>query len=125
MSATPESSASAPRPASRGHRGFYAFIGHRLSGVALAIFLPLHFLVLGTALEGATTFDSFLAFTDNPLVKAAEWGLVMFLSLHLLLGLRLLLLELGTWKGLRHGWIHWSAGLAVALGLAFLAVVSS
>ena len=43
------------RPASRREPGYRAFIAHRLSGLALAIFLPLHFLALGLALATAAT----------------------------------------------------------------------
>ncbi len=81
----------------RNHKSYIAAIGHRLSGVALAIFLPFHFLLLGTALEGAEGLDAALAFTDSPLVKIAEWGLVMLLALHLLFGLRVLALEFSSW----------------------------
>ena len=37
--------------ASRAHPGFVAALVHRLSGLALAVFLPLHFLALGLAFE--------------------------------------------------------------------------
>ena len=40
--------------------GWWAAFGHRISGVALALFLPLHFLALGLALEGAGSLDAFL-----------------------------------------------------------------
>ena len=33
---------------------------HRLSGLALAIFLPLHFLALGLAIDGEARLDGFL-----------------------------------------------------------------
>ena len=44
----------------QGHkrRGFIAALLHRVSGVALAIFLPMHFLALGTSLHGADALDS-------------------------------------------------------------------
>ena len=45
---------------------------HRLSGLALAIFLPLHFLALGLAIQGEARLQTFLRWTDQPLVKAAE-----------------------------------------------------
>ena len=57
---------------SRNHPGFWAFTAHRLSGVVLALFLPVHFLLLGTAMEGASGLDGALALTENPLVKIAE-----------------------------------------------------
>ena len=111
-----------PRPASRRGAGYRAFLAHRLSGLALAAFLPLHFLILGLALEGTEPLDRFLEFADLPLVKAAEWGLVVLLAIHLTLGARLLVLELGPWRGLRTAWIGWAAGVAAVVGLAFLTV---
>ena len=111
-----------PAPESRRGAGYRAFLVHRISGLALALFLPLHFLTLGLALEGAESLDRFLAFADLPLVKAAEWGLVVLLAVHLTLGARLLVLELGPWRGLRTAWIGWAAGVAAVIGLAFLVV---
>lgn len=112
-----------PAPASRRSAGYRAFLAHRLSGLALALFLPVHFLTLGLALEGTKALDRFLAFAELPLVKAAEWGLVVLLAVHLVLGARLLVLELGSWRGLRPAWIGWAAGIAAAVGLAFIAAV--
>lgn len=111
-----------PAPESRRGAGYRAFLAHRLSGLALAVFLPLHFLTLGLALEGAEALDRFLAFAELPLVKAAEWGLVVLLAVHLVLGARLLVLELGRWRGMRTSWIGWAVGIATVTGLAFLAV---
>jgi fumarate reductase subunit D len=74
-----------------------AFI-HRLSGIGLAIFLPMHFLALGLAIEGAANLDGFLKWTENPFVKAAEAGLVVLLTLHLLGGIRVLLIENLSWQ---------------------------
>jgi fumarate reductase subunit D len=45
--------------ASHKQRGFIAAVLHRLSGIALAIFLPLHFLALATALDGANASTHF------------------------------------------------------------------
>jgi len=65
--------------AHRHHPAYWAFVLHRLSGVGLALFLPLHFLTLGLALEGHASLDQALAWFDAPLVKAAELGLVVLL----------------------------------------------
>jgi len=108
----------------RRHAGYTAFVVHRLSGVLLALFLPLHFLVLGLALEGARNLDAFLAFSELPWVKASEWGLVVLLSVHLLFGLRVLVLEFLPWRGARKRWIGWGAGLAAAVGVLFAVSVS-
>lgn len=74
-----------------------AALVHRLSGVALAVFLPVHLLVLGLALEGQGALDGFLRWTQYPLVKVAEGGLVFLLGVHLLGGLRILVIENLPW----------------------------
>ena len=81
----------------RGHAGWWAFALHRGSGLALALFLPLHFLVLGAALNGAGALDGALAWTEGPWVKASEVALVFLLAAHLGGGLRLLLVEFHGW----------------------------
>ncbi|HBO82920.1 MAG TPA: succinate dehydrogenase, partial [Cupriavidus sp.] len=48
----------------RNHRAYWAFLGHRLSGLALGIFLPAHFYVLGLALDQRDRMDAFLKFAD-------------------------------------------------------------
>src|SRR6202011_1066977 len=65
------------------HRGSALWIAamvHRLSGLALAIFLPLHFLALGLAIDGEARLENFLRWTDQPLVKFAESGLLFLLT---------------------------------------------
>ena len=102
-----------------GHRSWWAFWLHRVSGLLLALFLPLHFMVLGQALTGPAALEGFLRFADAPLVKAAEWGLVTLLALHLACGVRLLLIEFGRATDLRKNWIAGGIGMAFAVGLAF------
>ena len=79
--------------ASHGQSGFLAALLHRLSGIALAVFLPIHFLALGTALRGADALDMFFAATHAPMVKGAELAIVVALALHMALGLRVLAIE--------------------------------
>ena len=103
----------------RSHPAYWAFLMHRWSGLALALFLPAHFWALGQALQGAAALDGFLQATDLPLFKAAEWGLVVLLSLHAVGGVRLLLIEFGPPSGLRKNWIAGALGFAAASGMAF------
>lgn len=108
----------------RNHRAYWAFLGHRLSGIALAVFLPVHFLMLGLALEGAATFDAALSLSRMLIVKIAEWALVVLLSIHLFFGLRLLVLELLPWpdpQNARTGWLLPGAAAALLTGMVFLA----
>ena len=93
---------------------WFAFIVHRISGVGLALFLPCHFYVLALALQGDTALDAFLSWSDAPVVKLAEWLLVLLLGVHFFGGLRLLALE----------WLPWSSKqktyAAMALAGAFV-----
>jgi fumarate reductase subunit D len=104
----------------RAHRGYLAFAVHRLSGVGLAIFLPLHFLALGTAIEGEAALDGFLRWTDHPLVKLAGTGLVLLLALHLAGGLRLLALEFLGWRDWQKTAVAVATSFGLAVGLLFL-----
>src|SRR5690606_22877950 len=70
--------------AHRRHGIWIAALVHRLSGIALACFLPLHFLALGLAIESEARLDGFLTWAEQPIVKFAETGLVFLLSIHLL-----------------------------------------
>jgi len=83
---------------SRAHPLWIAYIAHRLSGVALALFLPVHFWVLSLAVTDPARLDGFLSMTEAGVVKLAEFGLVFLLALHMFGGLRLLALE----------WLPWS-----------------
>jgi fumarate reductase subunit D len=103
----------------RNHPAWWAFAVHRLSGLALAIFLPLHFWALGEALTGEAALDGFLRFADQPLLKFGEWVLAVLLALHLMGGARLLLIEFMPWSGLRKNWIAAALGAGVLTGLAF------
>ena len=71
---------------------------HRISGVALACFLPLHFLALGLAIDGEARLDGFLKWTANPAVKLAETALVFLLAVHMLGGIRVLVIENLPWR---------------------------
>jgi fumarate reductase subunit D len=104
----------------RGHAGWWAFALHRISGIALAVFLPLHFWALGEALQGDAALDGFLRWTERPLIKASEIVLVFLLAIHLGGGLRLLLVEAMGWRARwQPALIAAAAGFAVACALMF------
>ena len=88
---------------------------HRVSGIALAVFLPLHFWTLGNALQ----LEGFIAWTQQPLVKLGEWLIVVALAAHLGGGLRVLALEFLPWRDWQKGLAAGAAALALAVGLAF------
>jgi len=98
----------------RQHSSYWVFMVHRVSGIALALFLPVHFWALGRGLE----LDAFLVWTEQPLVKFAEWGLVVLLAAHLGGGLRILALEFLPWQDWQKSLTAAAAALALAVGLA-------
>jgi fumarate reductase subunit D len=106
--------------ASHRQPGFLAAMLHRLSGVALAIFLPLHFLALGLALNGAAPLDAFLTVTRQPVVKTAEWALVVALALHMALGLRVLVIEFLPWRDRTVATVTTCIGAGFLVGLLLL-----
>jgi fumarate reductase subunit D len=81
----------------RAHPLWLAYILHRLSGLALALFLPLHFWVLAMAMTDPARLDGFLHMTENGIVKLAEFGLVFLLAVHMFGGLRVMAMEWLPW----------------------------
>jgi fumarate reductase subunit D len=103
----------------RHHTAWWAFIVHRVSGVGLALFLPAHFLALGTAIRGEAALDEFLHWSEQPLVVAGEWILIVLLAAHLAGGLRLLALEFLPWRNWQKTLAALAAAFAFVAGLVF------
>ena len=112
-----------PRFAYRRDLLWYAALVHRLSGTGLAVFLPLHFLVLGLAIDGEARLDGALRLGDMIAVKLAEAGLVFLLAVHALGGLRLLVVENFDWRGHQARLAMGASALAAIVAFAFLARV--
>ena len=106
-----------------GHRRdalWIAAMVHRISGLALACFLPLHFLALGLAIDGAARLDGFLVWTADPAVKLAEAALVFLLAVHMLGGIRVLVIENLPWREGQKGLAWLAGGTAIASAALFL-----
>lgn len=110
--------------ARRGSPLWLAAMVHRLSGVGLAAFLPLHFLTLGLALEGEARLDGFLRWSDRPLVKLSETLLVFLLAIHMLGGVRLLFVENYSWRDGQKQFALVALGAAAVAAFGFLAVAA-
>lgn len=104
----------------RSHPAYWAFLVHRVSGLLLTVFLPLHFWALGQALQGEARFDSFLRWTEQPLVKFAETALVLLLAAHMAGGVRLLMLEFLAWRDWQKSLLAAAAGVSLAVALGFM-----
>ncbi len=107
-------------PAHRNHPIYWAFVLHRLSGLALALFLPVHLYVLSLAIGAGGKLDEFLDWTANPWVKAAEVTLVVLLALHMAGGLRVLVLEFLPWRDNQKTLAAFAGATALGFGVLYL-----
>jgi fumarate reductase subunit D len=106
--------------ASNRHSSYWAFVVHRVSGILLTLFLPLHFYALSLAIENEAALDEMLAWSDHPLVRASEFVLVVLLAGHLTGGLRLLAVEFLPWNERQRTFVAAAAGIALGVGVLFL-----
>lgn len=99
---------------------WFAYMLHRLSGLALALFLPVHFYVLALALTEPDALDGFLQWSDHIVVKLAEFGLVFLLAIHIFGGLRLMALEFLPWSPRQKTYAAMAVALSFFLSCSFL-----
>jgi len=104
---------------SKAHPLWIAYILHRVSGVALTLFLPLHFWILAMALSEPEKLDGFLNMTNHLVVKLAELGLVFLLAVHMFGGLRLLAMEWLPWTPSQKTLAAMAVALSFFIGIAF------
>ena len=97
-----------------------AALVHRVSGLALAMFLPLHFWALGLAIDSEARLQTFLRWTDVWSVKLAETGLVFLLAVHLLGGVRVLVIENFAWRDGQKQLATLAAGISAVIAFVFL-----
>ncbi|MBD3664715.1 succinate dehydrogenase [Sulfitobacter sp. TSTF-M16] len=105
---------------SRAHPLWVAYVLHRLSGLALALFLPVHFYILSLALTDPARLDGFLSLSLGGAVKAAEVGLVFLLAVHMFGGLRLMALEWLPWQPAQKTVAAAATAVSFAIAVLFL-----
>jgi succinate dehydrogenase / fumarate reductase cytochrome b subunit len=77
----------------------YAYSLHRLTGIALILYLPFHLYVTSIRLRGEAAWENLMARFDTPLMHVLEYLLFGAFLFHGLNGLRLFLTELGFFVG--------------------------
>ena len=91
----------------RGREGQWAFVLHRLSGVALALFLLLHVLDISLVMFGPDgPFDAFLAFYHQWPFRVGLLMVIAGVVYHAFNGLRIILLDFTSW-GVRYQRALW------------------
>jgi len=74
--------------------GTVAWLLHRVTGVALAGYLVLHFASINAARGGATALDAELHGFATPLFAVAEWLLIGAVAFHAFNGARIIAVDL-------------------------------
>lgn len=73
--------------------GSWAWILHRLSGLALTFYLCLHIWVINTLTMGPDKFDNVIGFLSSPLFKLLEVGLWFVIMFHAFNGIRIVIVD--------------------------------
>ena len=102
--------------------GSWAWLLHRLTGVALAVYLLPHFMTIYNARQGPEALDSALAWYTGPLIALSEWVLIMAVAFHAFNGLRLIAMD---FLDLSHRqkalfWLAMAGCLLVFIGATFV-----
>lgn len=87
--------------------GSFAWLVHRLTGIALTLYIFLHLYVL-SHLKDPEGYASVMKTMQEPLVKLSEAGLLALVVAHAFNGFRLTILDLGMPTGM-HRRLFWSA----------------
>jgi succinate dehydrogenase / fumarate reductase cytochrome b subunit len=98
--------------------GTAAWLLQRLSGLFLTLYLIVHVIVIGTAVQGEDAFDDLLGTFDKAPFLILDAGLVGVVAFHAMNGLRLILFDFAV--GLRFQkllfWISFAVAVAVFIG---------
>jgi succinate dehydrogenase / fumarate reductase cytochrome b subunit len=73
--------------------GSWAWILHRLSGLALIFYLTLHIWIINTLTRGSEPFNEVMTFLGSPLFKFLEvglWGVILY---HAFNGIRVVIVD--------------------------------
>ena len=73
--------------------GSWAWILHRLAGLALIFYITLHIWVINTLTKGPDKFNNVMDFLNSPLFKFLEvglWGVILF---HAFNGIRIIIID--------------------------------
>jgi succinate dehydrogenase / fumarate reductase, cytochrome b subunit len=77
----------------RGHEGQWSWLFHRITGVAIILFLFAHVVDTAVIGWGPEAYDKVMAAYGNPVVHALELGLVLAVLFHSINGLKITLID--------------------------------
>ena len=102
--------------------GSWAWVLHRITGLALTGYIMLHIVALMSLQKGKEAFDSEMLLFRTPLFLFLEWFLFAFLLFHALNGIRIALVDLA--EGARyHKKLYYAVviiGLILFFGMGYI-----
>lgn len=75
--------------------GMWAWIGHRLTGIALVVYVFMHLSFLTTASLSHKSFDDLMAVTRSPSFVFMDFLLIVVVIYHAMNGIRVILFDAG------------------------------
>lgn len=102
--------------------GLWAWLLHRITGLAIILYLLLHIGVISSVLWGGGSFDQLMATLKRPWFAVGELLLVTAVMYHGLNGTRIILFDLGIGVK-RQKAMFWGAFLLAAAGFVVAARV--
>lgn len=80
-------------PIYKGHEGQYSWLLHRITGVAIILFLFAHVIDTAVVGWGPNAYNRVVRVYENPIVRLLELGLVAAVLFHSLNGIKILLVD--------------------------------
>ncbi|MGH8262140.1 MAG: succinate dehydrogenase, cytochrome b556 subunit [Steroidobacteraceae bacterium] len=80
-------------PIYKGHEGQYSWLMHRITGVAIILFLFAHVVDTAVVGWGPNAYNRVVSVYENPLVRVLELGLVAAVLYHSFNGIKILLID--------------------------------
>ena len=77
----------------RGHEGQWSWLAHRVTGVAIILFLFAHVVDTAVVGWGPNAYNRVVSVYENPFVRLLELGLVAAVVYHSLNGMKIMLLD--------------------------------
>ena len=105
----------------RGREGQWAFFLHRISGVAIILFLTLHVTEISSSMFGPKWFNALLKFEANPVFGLGLVGVAALVLYHALNGLRIIIMDFTSWGVKYHRQLWYGVwALYVVIGVPML-----
>ncbi len=77
----------------RGHEGQWSWLMHRVTGVAIILFLFAHVIDTAVVGWGPEAYNRVVSVYENPIVRLLELGLVAAVLFHAINGIKILLID--------------------------------